>query len=163
MFFLLIAATVLELTRNGIELSIDADRGTVDPARSVFLTVRMKVPADVKAAVPDLRDRLRGFSLAEDFADSPVKNGDGSVTEVVNWKLVPEPCAEEYKIAPFAVTASPRLLSSRSDEGSLSFVAGPVYFGNPPLREPVTGPVECEPKKDLPPLLPATARPKALR
>jgi hypothetical protein len=27
-----------------------------------------------------------------------------------------------------------------------------VYFGNPPLREPVTGPVECEPKKDMPPL-----------
>jgi hypothetical protein len=99
-----------------------------------------------------LRDRFRGFSLAEDFADNPVRNDDGSVTEVVNWKLVPEPCAEEYKIAPFAVTASPRLLSSRSDEGSLSFVAGPVYFGNPPVREPVTGAVECEPKKDLPPL-----------
>lgn len=152
MFFLLIAATVLELTRNGIEFSIDADRETVDPARSVFLTVKMKVPKEVKASVPDLRDRFRGFSLAEDFADNPVRNDDGSVTEVVNWKLVPEPCAEEYKIAPFAVTASPRLLSSRSDEGSLSFVAGPVYFGNPPVREPVTGAVECEPKKDLPPL-----------
>ena len=51
MFFLLIAATVLELTRNGIEFSIDADRETVDPARSVFLTVKMKVPKEVKAPV----------------------------------------------------------------------------------------------------------------
>lgn len=149
---ILIAATVLQLAKNGIGLEIDADRDTVDPARSLFLTVTMTVPKDVKASVPDLRGRLRGFSLAEDFAEKPVKNADGSVTEKVNWKLVPEPCAAEYKIAPFAVTASPRLLSSRSDEGSLSFVAGPVYFKNPAARESVTGAFECEPEKDLPPL-----------
>ncbi len=150
--FLLIAATVLEMSQNGIDLKIDADRTDIDPARSVFLTVTMKVPAEVKASMPDIRDRARGFSVAEEFAGTPVKNADGSVVETVNWRLVPEPCADVYKIAPFAVTASPKLLSSQADEGSLSFVAGPVRFGDPPARETVTGGMEADPEKDLPPL-----------
>ena len=152
MTLLLIAATVLEMSRNGIDLKVDADRTQIDPARSVFLTVTMKTPADVKAKLPDLRDRVRGFSLAEEYAGKPVKNADGSLVETFNWKLVPEPCADVYKIAPFAVTASPKLLSSRDDDGKFSFVAGPVVFENPPAREPVTGAMESDPTKDLPPL-----------
>ena len=152
MTLLLIAATVLEMSRNGIDLKIDADRTQIDPARSVFLTVTMKTPADVKAKLPDLRDRVRGFSLAEEYAGKPVKNADGSLVETFIWKLVPEPCADVYKIAPFAVSASPKLLSSRSDDGKFSFVAGPVVFENPPAREPVTGAMESDPTKDLPPL-----------
>ena len=150
--FLLIAAVVLETSQNGIDLKIESDRTVVDPGRSVFLTVTMKTPADVKASLPDLRDRVRGFSLAEEYAGKPVKNADGSLVETFNWKLVPEPCAEVYKIAPFAVTASPKLMSARSDEGKYSFVAGPVVFENPPARETVTGEMEADPKKDLPPL-----------
>ena len=152
MNLLLIAATVLEMSSGGIDLKVDADRTQIDPGRSIFLTVTMKTPKDVKASVPDLRDRVRGFSLAEDFAGKPVKNADGSLVETVNWKLVPEPCADVYKIAPFAVTASPKLLSTAADEGSLSFVAGPVYFEAPPARETVTGDMEADPQKDLPPL-----------
>ena len=140
------------MSRNGIDLRIDADRTQIDPARSVFLTVTMKSPADVKATLPDLRERTRGFSLAEEFAGKPVKNADGSLVETFNWKLVPEPCADAYKIAPFAVTASPRLLSSQADDGKYSFVAGPIVFENPPAREVVTGDMEADPTKDLPPL-----------
>jgi hypothetical protein len=140
------------MSRNGIDLRIDADRTQIDPARSVFLTVSMKSPADVKATLPDLRERTRGFSLAEEFAGKPVKNADGSLVETFNWKLVPEPCADAYKIAPFAVTASPRLLSSQADDGKYSFVAGPIVFENPPAREVVTGDMEADPTKDLPPL-----------
>ena len=65
---------------------------------------------------------------------------------------VPQVSAEVYKIAPFAVTASPKLMSARSDEGKYSFVAGPMVFENPPAREAVTGEMEADPKKDLPPL-----------
>ena len=152
MNLLLIAATVLEMSSGGIDLKVDADRTQIDPGRSVFLTVTMKTPKDVKASVPDLRDRVRGFSLAEDGARNKVRDADGSTVETVDWRLVPEPCADVYKIAPFAVTASPRLLSTAADEGSLSFVAGPVYFENPPARETVTGGMEADPEKDLPPL-----------
>lgn len=152
MSIVFLAIAVLELSRNGIDLKIEADRTEIDPGRSVFLTVTMKSPKDVKAVMPDFRDRVRGFSLAEDFAEEPVRNADGSLTEVVNWKLVPEPCAKSYKLAPFVVKASPRLLSSLKDEGRLSFVGGPIAFARPPARESVTGELECDPKKDLPPL-----------
>ena len=149
---LMIAATLLAMEKNGIELKIEGEPETIDPARSVFLKVTLAAPADVKAVPPDLRGRARGFSLAEDFADAAKTAKDGRVVQTVNWKLVPEPCAEEYKIAPFLVSASPRMLSSRSDDGGLSFVAGPVRFGNPPPREPVTGEMEADPKSDRPPL-----------
>jgi hypothetical protein len=152
MFSLLLAISLLSAGRDGISLAIDGDRTEIDPGRSVFLSVTLKYPKDVTASIPDLRGRVRGFSLAEDFAEPVKRTADGSTVETVNWKLVPEPCAEVYKIAPFAVTASPRLLSSRGDDGKFSFVAGPVYFTPPPARDPVTGEMEADPKKDLPPL-----------
>ena len=152
MIGILLAVAVLETSQNGIDLKVEADRTQIDPGRSVFLSVTMKVPKDVKATLPDFRDRVRGFSLAEDGARKSVKEADGSTVETVDWRLVPEPCADAYKIAPFAVSASPALLSSLADDGKFSFVAGPIYFENPPPRETVTGDMEADPQKDLPPL-----------
>ena len=153
MISVLIAVTVLEMSQNGIDLKVESERPTqIDPGRDVVLTVTMKTPKDIKASVPDLRDRVRGFTRANDIIKEPVKEADGSLVETVDWWLTPEPCADVYKIAPFAVTASPRLLSTAADEGSLSFVAGPIYFENPPARETVTGDMEADPEKDLPPL-----------
>lgn len=149
---LMLAATLLSQDRNGIVLTVEGEPETIDPGRSVFLTVTTTHPGDVKVVQPDLRDRVAGFSLAEDFAEEPRTTKEGLVVETVRWKLVPEPCAEEYKIAPFLVKASPRLLSARSDDGALSFVAGPVRFGNPSPRDPVAGDIEVDPKKDMPPL-----------
>jgi len=152
MTILLIAAAVLEMSRNGVDLKVDSDLTQIDPAKSVFLRVELKTPSDRTATLPDLRDRVVGFSVAEDFTEEPRKENDGSVVEVANWRLVPEPCAPSYKIRPFVVKVSPKLLSSRSDEGMYSFVAGPVKFEQPAAREPVTGGMECDPTKDLPPL-----------
>ena len=141
------------MSQNGIDLKVESERPTqIDPGRDVVLTVTMKTPKDIKASVPDLRDRVRGFTRANDIIKEPVKEADGSLVETVEWWLTPEPCADVYKIAPFAVTASPRLLSTAADEGSLSFVAGPIYFENPPPREVVAGDMEADPQKDLPPL-----------
>lgn len=150
--FLLVAASLLTLERNGIELSVEGEPETINPAKSVFLTVTLKYPHDMKVVPPDLRYRVRGFSLAEDFEEEPFVAKDGRTVQTINWKLVPEPCAEEYKIAPFVVAASPRLLSSRADEGKHSFYAGPIRFGQPAPREPVTGDMEADPTKDMPPL-----------
>ena len=152
MTILLVAATVLEMSRGGVDLKVDADAAQIDPAKSVFLRVEMKAPSDRKATLPDLRDRVQGFSLAEEFAEDPKTEKDGSVTQAMNWRLLPEPCADVYKIRPFVVKVSPKLLSARSDEGKYSFVAGPVYFEKPAAREPVTGEMECNPTRDLPPL-----------
>ncbi len=135
--FILIAATLLSLQDGGIDFALESETTTIDPARNVFVTLVLKTPPGKTVAPPDLRDRVRGFSLAEDFAEEPVTAKDGFVTQVVNWMLVPEPCAKVYKIAPFVV----------GDR-----VAGPVRFEPPPPREAVTGGMEIDPKKDLPPL-----------
>lgn len=122
---------------DGIKLELSSETTRIDPAKSVFLSVTMKSPRGVVASLPDLRERTVGFSLAEDFAEEPVIEKDGSITQVASWRLVPEPAAEVYKIRPFAVGNA---------------IVGPVYFENPPPPESVAGDFEIVAKKDLPPL-----------
>lgn len=137
MNFVLIAAALLTFSEGGVDLSIESDTPRIDPGRSVFLDLRLQTPPGAAVAPPDLRSRVRGFSLAEDDPEAPETLKDGSLVQVVHWRLVPEPCAKEYKIAPFVV----------GDK-----VAGPVYFEAPPAPETVTGPMELDPRKDLPPM-----------
>ena len=148
----LIAAVLFETSQGGIGLKVESETKVIDPARSVFLRMEIRTSHDRTAVMPDLRDRTVGFSLVEDFAEEPVKEKDGSTVQVTNWRLVPEPCAEVYKIKPFVVKGSPKIWKAQSDEGKFSFIGGPIYFENPAAREPVTGGMETDPKKDLPPL-----------
>ena len=139
MILAVILATVLcesaSLTHSVV---INSDTKVIDPAKSVFLEVVYKTfPGAPKAQSVDLRDRVVGFQLAEEFAGPAEVMSDGSQKEVVNWRLVPEPVAKEYKIKPFAFGFC---------------VVGPVRFTPPSEREAVTGSMEVEPKKDLPPL-----------
>ena len=152
MIAFLLAAILFETSQFGIDLKVESETKVIDPARSVFLTMELKVPHDCTATMPDLRDRVVGFSLVEDFAEEPRKETDGSTVQVTNWRLVPEPCADVYKIKPFVVKGSPKIWKVQSDEGKFSFIGGPIYFENPAAREPVTGGMETDPKKDLPPL-----------
>ncbi len=148
----LLSAVLFETSQDGVSFKVESETTQVDPARSVFLRVELAAAADRTATLPDLRDRVVGFSLAEDFAEEPVRAADGSTVQVANWRLVPEPCAKTYKIRPFVVKASPKLLSYQSDDGKFSFVGGPIAFEPPAAREPVTGGIETDPQKDLPPL-----------
>lgn len=152
MIGVLIATVLFEVLQGGVAFKVESETSVIDPARSVFLRLEMRVPHDRTAVMPDLRDRVVGFSLAEDFEEEPQKANDGSTVLVTNWRLVPEPCADVYKVKPFVVKASPKIFSARSDEGKFSFVGGPVYFEKPAAREPVTGGIETNPTKDLPPL-----------
>ena len=152
MIGVLIAAVLLETGAGGIGLKVESETKVIDPARSVFLTMELRTPHDRTAVMPDLRDRVVGFSLVEDFAEEPRKEKDGTTVQVTNWRLVPEPCAEVYKIKPFVVKGSPKIWKAQSDEGKFSFIGGPIYFENPAAREPVTGGMETDPRKDLPPL-----------
>jgi hypothetical protein len=137
MNLLLLAAALISIEKGGIDFKVESDVVRIDPSRSVFLTVSLKSDESANIELPDLRERVVGFSIAEDFAEEPVRDKDGKVTKTANWKLVPEPCAAVYKIKPFAIAGN---------------IAGPVYFEPPAEREPVTGAMEVEPKKDLPPL-----------
>ena len=141
---LMLGAALLSVEKNGVELKVESETTQIDPARSVFLTMTMTAGQGVKVVAPDLRPRVRGFSLAEDFEEGPKTAADGSQTLVINWRLVPEPCAQEYKILPFAVEV-------KSAAGAADFIAGPIYFEGPAAREPVTGKMEMDLKKVSPP------------
>ena len=138
----LIFATVLAVngSRDGaVKLTIEAETRQIDPAKSVFLTVRLVSSRGRTAELPDLRSRLTGFSLAEDFVDPPETAKDGTVTQVANWRLVPEPCAAVYKLRPSAVEV---------DGGRDSFVVSAVKFDPPPPRATASGAMEIAPERD---------------
>ena len=113
----LIVAAVL-FSGNGVV--IEGER-TIDPGRQITLKV---TPKGI-----DLRDRFRGFAVADDYDDEK--------DNATYWLLTPSPCEQVYKVAPFAWNGK---------------VCGPVYFDPPAPRETVTGGMECAPEKDLPPL-----------
>ena len=130
-------AVTADLSKNGIALTVTASPDRVDVARDFEVTVKAVVPKGQTLSLPDLRDRFVGFSVAEDFAEEPVVDADGNTTLVSSWRLVPKPCEKVYKLAPFVFA---------------DFYTAPVYFDGPVAREPVTGGIEVDPKKDLPPL-----------
>ena len=165
----LAAEQVADLGRDGIDIKVDAEPAQVDVARDFFVTLAFTAPAGTSLALPDLRDRFTGFRVAEDFTEDPVTAPDGTTTLVSRWRLVPEPVAPKYRLAPFVVTvmsqSSSDVRHSSSDTPSqtpqtpqtsqtfqTSFCTSPVYFTSPAAREPVTGDMEIDPKKDLPPL-----------
>ena len=74
--------------------------------RDVEVTVRATAPAGRKVLLPDLRDRFGGFRVAEDFAEEPQVDAEGRTTLVTRWRLLPEPLATRYRLAPFVVTVT---------------------------------------------------------
>ena len=142
-------AVETDLSKNGISLTVTASPDIVDIARDFEVVVKAVAPTGTVVALPDLRDRFRGFSVAEDFAEEPLADSDGNVTYVSSWRLVPKPCEKMYKLLPFVVTL---VKSDAGGQAADSFYTAPVYFGNPAPRETVTGGIEVDPKKDMPPL-----------
>ena len=138
---LVLAASLFTISNNGVDVTLSSECDVIDPAKSVFVDLKIVSPGDVEVVEPDLAARARGFSSVENVADEPYVNDEGRRVVRSQWRLVPEPCAKEYKIAPFAV---------KTKSGS-SFVAGPVYFKNPPARADVSGEMRINPQKDPPP------------
>ena len=140
-------AVTTDLSKDGVALTVTASPDRVDIARDFEVVVKASVPAGRSIAMPDLRDRFRGFSVAEDFAEEPVADADGATTYVSSWRLVPKPCEKVYKLAPFVISVAQNGATNQE-----SFYTSPVYFEGPAVREPVTGGIEVDPQKDLPPL-----------
>lgn len=146
-----------DLSKCGVTLNVETSADRVDVARDFEVTVTAVVPAGSAIAMQDLRDRFRGFSVAEDFADDPLVSEDGSTTFVSRWRLVPQPCEKTYRLAPFWVTVTDAPVTNGASAAAApqvreSFYTAPVYFEGPEKRETVTGDIEISPEKDLPPL-----------
>ena len=139
------AEQVYEDECKGVGLVVDATPRPVDPARDFYVTITLTAPSGVAVSPIDLRKRFKGFRLAEEFPEIPVKGEDGRTTYVTRWRLVPDPCAageeqRRYRLAPFSVT------------GDVEFVTQTIFFEPPPQREPETSQIEVDPKPDAPPL-----------
>ena len=151
----LFAAQVADLSRDGIGITVEAEPETVDPGRDFTVTVTVKSPAGQTATLPDLRTRFQGFQVAEDFTEEPLADADGGTTLVSRWRLVPEPMAKKYRLAPFVVSVAQERdppAPSTEHQAPSTFYTAPVLFAPPKAREAVTGDMEIEPKRDLPPL-----------
>ena len=131
------AAEVADLSRDGWEIKVDATPETVDLGRDFMVRVSVKGPKGVEFEMPDLRDRFGGFSVAEDFEEPLSMDDEGRFCNESRWRLVPEPCARRYRLAPFVIGG---------------FHTAAVTFAKPGEREPVTGGFEVNPSRDLPPL-----------
>lgn len=139
-----------DIGREGVSINVQTDSKKIDVGRNFDVAVTVVSPLGKTAVVPDLRDRFSGFRVAEDFTEEPVDGADGCRTVVSRWRLVPEPLARRYRLAPFAVT----VLSAAPTNGvqeETSFYTSPVVFAAPAAREAVTGDMEIAPKRDLPP------------
>ena len=140
------ADVTADLSKCGVSLSVASSPDRVDVSRDFEVTVTAVAPSGTKLSMPDLRDRFKGFSVAEDFTEEPLVGADGGTTYVSRWRLVPKPCEKVYRLAPFVVAVM------RGSAAPDTFYTAPVYFEGPAAREPVTGGIEVDPKKDLPPL-----------
>lgn len=134
---LMLAIALVTLNEDGVSFGIEANTRQIDPGHSLTLDVTLKTPKELAAALPDLRGRVRGFSLAEDVEEEPTQDKNGTITRMAQWHLVPEPCAKEYKIAPFVVAGK---------------LVRAIYFDPPAPLPAATGAMEIDPKKDFPPL-----------
>lgn len=140
-----------DLSHGDVSLRLAATPDRVSPASDYMVTLTLEAPSGLKVALPDLRDRFQGFSLAEDFADEPVDAG-GRTRTVYRWRLEPEPAADRYRLAPFAVRTQD---AGASASAAVSFATPPVVFPPEGERESVTGAPEVSPE---PVHIPPTAK-----
>ncbi len=136
---LLLAVSFLTFTNETVRLSVTGETAQIDPARSLFLEVSLATRQGTDATPIDFRARARGFSLAEEVELQPPTVENGWTQRVTQWRLVPEPCADVYKIAPFAVH---------------DVALGPIIFTPPAARDTPAGLPEIDPRKDFPRLTP---------
>lgn len=135
---LLLALTLLAMNNDGYELKIESDSDKIDLSASVYLTVELKVEKGKCAELPDLKERVSGFSLAEDYDEPEQECENGSILKVATWRLKPRVGANEYKIRPFAVADA--------------FVTRPIVFRSPDPLPDAEGDMEIVARKVLPPL-----------
>ena len=128
-----------DLSSGDISIKLSAEPEIIDPAKDLMLTISIECPAIFKITLPELQNRFQGFSIAEDFITAPVEAG-GRVLQSQRWKLTPEPAAERYRLAPFAVSVT--------GAETYSFATKAVIFPKIDERTAVTGKPEVTPEPE---------------
>lgn len=146
-----VTAATYDLLSGDVKITLESTSDKVLPSADLLLTVTIDSPSYMKVVLPDLRTRFSGFSLADDFSSDPVEAG-GRKRQIYRWRLVPEPAAPKYRLAPFAV----EMLDQRvSPPRRQTFATKPVLFPGEGARPSVTGDPEVTLKPDW---IPPTAK-----
>ena len=146
-----LATFTADLSSGDVSIKLEAAPEKVSPAEDLMLTLSVEAPSHLTVTLPDLRDRFSGFSTAEDFAADPVE-ANGRTRQTYRWRLIPEPAAKRYRLAPFAVTTQDK----RSAPPQVSsFATKPVLFPDEGARPVVTGDPEVTPEPEW---IPPTAK-----
>ncbi len=131
-----------ELYNGEITVDLSAEPAVIDPARDLMLTITITAPEGLKPTLPNLQDRFQGFSMAEDFTADPIEAGGRTLIHQ-RWKLTPEPAADRYRLAPFAISVK---RGAPNSEHNFSFATKPVLFPKQAERPSVTGGPEVTPE-----------------
>ena len=95
------AAFSVDLSHPPVEIKLSADPGQVRMDGDFFVTLRITSPDYLKVTLPDLRERFRGFKVADNFTRDPI-TANGTTRIEQRWRLVPD-LLRDYRLAPFAV------------------------------------------------------------
>ena len=128
------AAFTADLSRGQVEIRLTAESVPVRMDADLFVTLRVSSPDYLKVTLPDLRERFRGFKIADGYTRDPV-TAAGTTRIEQRWRLVPE-LRRTYRLAPFAVQVD----DTRTRPAGITwFATHAVVFAAEPAPAPVSG------------------------
>ena len=136
------------LDEGGVKATLTAEADALSREAPLLATLRLETPAAETPTLPDLRDRLRGFTLVEDF---PEGHQEAAGRAQTRWRLRLTPAPEgPWRILPMALT-----LRDRQTGATRQLATRAADFPPPPPLPAAHG----APEVDLSPLwLPPTWR-----
>jgi hypothetical protein len=97
-----VTAATYELLSGEVKITLESGAEKLSPAEDFIVKLIVDAPASVKVILPDLRSRFTGFSLAEFFPQESLTVNERT-RQSYQWRLVPEPVAPKYRLAPFSI------------------------------------------------------------
>ena len=146
-----VPAATYELLSGEVKITLETDVEKVSPSEDLILKLVVDAPASLKVVLPDLRSRFSGFSLAEFFPQESLTANERT-RQSYQWRLVPEPVAPKYRLAPFAVEVLDQRVAPPRRQ---TFVTKTVRFPGEGARPVVTGDPEVTLKPEW---IPPTAK-----
>lgn len=130
-----------DLSQSDVQIRLTAEPAQVRMDRDLILTLQITAPSHLNVTLPDLRERFRGFRVADGFVTDPV-TANGSTRTEQHWRLTPD-LMRTYRLAPFAV----QVADTRTPPPRITwFATRPVIFPAEPAPPAVAGAPEVNPK-----------------
>ncbi|MFZ4396153.1 MAG: hypothetical protein ACOYOU_11070, partial [Kiritimatiellia bacterium] len=127
-----------DLSRGQVEIKLSTEPAQVRMDRDFFVTLRVSSPDYLKVTLPDLRDRFRGFKVADNFTRDPL-TANGITRIEQRWRLVPD-LLRTCRLAPFAVQVDD---TRTRPVGTTWFATRAVTFTSEAAAAPVSGAPEA--------------------